>query len=95
MFYKTQPSPPRIHDTVTLWITDGRPVRMVLRSTRYRVIGKPEPITEEWWSPMITHPYTKTIGWRLAIHPDDQPDRVMRVDVLRDDDQWILASVYD
>lgn len=40
--------PSSVGASVGLWFSNGVPVRLVYEGTRYRVIGKPEPVADGW-----------------------------------------------
>jgi hypothetical protein len=80
--------------TLTIWLSDGAPVRVFWRGRRWRVIDTPTVISssEAIWHPAITHPGPAWTGWRFTV-ADGAEVRV--IDVRQVGDGWQLLAAYD
>ncbi|AWB95690.1 hypothetical protein DCE93_08440 [Agromyces badenianii] len=91
-----------VHEFVELSTSDdGRPLRLVWRSRRFRVTDMPTTLVGpcDWWAPVARHdistgrPPLQIAGWRFQASADDGETHVF--DVRRHDDRWQLVRVFD
>ena len=82
--------PSKVGTTVTIWMVDGLPARLVHEGQRYRVTDHPTRLEDE--HPDLAHRLNLT-GWRFQGTGEDGVSRMF--DVRRDGDDWRLIRVYD
>lgn len=81
--------------TLTIWLVNDVPSRLVWRGTRWRIVDTPTPIGSDddaIWHPALTHPPAGWSGWRFAA-TDGHETRVL--DVRPYGSHWQLLAAYD
>ena len=82
--------PARAGTTVTIWMVDGVPARLVHEGERYRVTDRPTRLEDE--HPDLAHRLNLT-GWRFQGTGEDGLSHMF--DVRRAGDEWRLIRTYD
>ena len=82
--------PSHTGSAITLWLADGRPVRLVHAGTRYRVTDRPTRLEDE--DPDLAYRLGLS-GWRFQGTDDAGLSHMF--DVRRNGDEWMLVRVYD
>jgi hypothetical protein len=80
-------------ETVTVWIDEGVPVRLVWRGARYLVTDTPTPLRARFDHEGMTHPLEPMIGWRFQGTSDDGESFVFDVHG-SGRQEWRLVAVY-
>lgn len=78
---------------VAVWLVNGVPARLVWDRVRYRVTDTPTPLTEDAWSPLLTHAARRIVGWRFQ--GTTANGFSLMFEIVEGDRGWRVARVYD
>jgi hypothetical protein len=81
-------------DTVTVWLENGIPDRLVWDGIRYFVTDTPTPIRGSILHDLLTHPLEPLIGWRFQGTSETGESHVFDVHGGARQ-EWRLVAVYD
>lgn len=77
-------------DTVTIWMSNSKPARLIWRGGRYRVTDTPTRLSDLLFE--ITHPPVID-GWRFQGTDETGDSKIF--DVRHTSGQWEVVRVYD
>ncbi|HEY8588695.1 MAG TPA: hypothetical protein VIL55_03980 [Naasia sp.] len=78
---------------VVVWFVSGVPARLVWDGVRYRITDTPTPLTEDVWSPPMTHAASRIVGWRFQ--GTTANGRSLMFEIAEGDTAWHVLRVYD
>ena len=82
---------------MAVWLTDGRPARIVWEGRRYRVNDTPTRLGDTYgipWPSFITHLPKPWVGWRFQAVDSSGDARMFEVRRVAETGDWELIRVY-
>jgi hypothetical protein len=80
-----------VETTVTLWMVDDVPARMICAGRRWRVTDTPTRLRESVWAVPLEEPHS-LYGWRFQA--TDEAGESFVFDVYRTEDDWHVHRTY-
>lgn len=78
--------------TVTIWLANDVPARLIFAARRWRVTDTPTPLQEDHWAPPLEDS-TPLHGWRFQATEEQGNSRVF--DVFQVGRDWHVHRVYN